>query len=126
MTNWLLLISTSTMLIFLQTCGRKSGESQTPANAPDTSKVLIIQDTATGIVDTVRFDTTELPDTSDIPPANEAGKKPGQTEKVPATNPVKKEIPKHNAPEQERIDSIKKAKEKVKKKTDDGGGEDKG
>lgn len=126
MTNWLLLISASTMMIFLQTCGRKSVDSGTTAETVDTSESRIIHDPTTDIVDTIRFDTSELPDTTDPSQAGEAGKKPGKTEKVPATNPVKKDIPKHNSPDQEKIDSIKKAKEKVKKKSDDGGEEDKG
>lgn len=114
------------MMIFLQTCGRKSADSSTTAVTADTTELMIIQDTATGIVDTVRFDSAELPDSTGIVPAGEAGKKPGNSEKVPATNPVKKDIPDHRSPDQEKIDSIKKAKEKVKKKSDKGGEEDKG
>lgn len=124
MTNWLLLISASTMMIFLQTCGRKSADSETTAVTVDTSETLIIVDSLTGIVDTVRFDSAELPDSADLSPAGEAGKKTGKTEKVPATNPMKKDIPDHRSPDQEKIDSIKKSKEKIKKKSDDGGEEE--
>lgn len=114
------------MMIFLQTCGRKSADSETTAVTLDTSETLIIVDSLTGIVDTVRFDSAELPDSADPSPAGEAGKKTGKTEKVPATNPVKKDIPDHRSPDQEKIDSIKKSKEKIKKKSDDGREEDKG
>jgi hypothetical protein len=120
MTNWLLLISTSTMMIFLQTCGSKSADSGTASSEADTSKTVIVYDSITNVVDTVRF----VADTSGTVPANEAGTKPGKTEKVPATNPVKKDIPDHRSPDQIKIDSIKKAKEKLKKKSDNGGEEE--
>ncbi|MBK7426272.1 MAG: hypothetical protein IPI60_04165 [Saprospiraceae bacterium] len=56
MTNWLLLISASTMMIFLQTCGRKSADSGTSAAKLTTSKTVIVYDSITNVVDTVRLD----------------------------------------------------------------------
>lgn len=111
-------------MIFLQTCGRKSADTVTSAAEADTSKTVIVYDSLTNVVDTVRFDASELTDTSGTIPADEAGIKPGKTEKIPATNPVKKDIPDHRSPDQAKIDSIKKAKEKLKKKSDNGGEEE--
>ena len=124
MTNLLLLISASTMMIFLQTCGRKSAESET--SKADSSGIMIIYDSTTNVIDTVRFDSPEPLDSAGLTPAQEAGTKPGKTEKVPSTNPVKKDIPEHKSQDQAKVDSIKKSKEKIKKKSDDGGEEDKG